>query len=388
MATCRNPLLHATAVVTPLCLCTVLAHAGQVHDKAVTLHDVVSHTLATGGGIALLEMDAKPEQPHAFAVAGQGAKKCPPYAYFRWHARFVEWLAPPKGGPSLAPGVGLSVVPANAPELVALERVACLEGGSKSPVFERFGEGVEPKGGQRAIAFLRHDASYGWVQTVAGAWLGPDRANHFRAKFGAGDHAGHGSPGHDHAFKDAAAWTKKFDDPARDAWQKPEVVIAVLGLQPTATVADLGAGTGYFAVRLAAAVPQGKVYAADVEPEMTDHLRKRAAQQKLRNLVAVLCKRDDANLPGAVDAVLVVDTLHHLGDRVGYLGRLRRYLKPGARVAVVDYKLGDIPHGPPLAMRVAPDTVVAEFERAGLHLVRREEAQLAYQYLLVFAAPR
>ena len=88
-------------------------------------------------------------------------------------------------------------------------------------------------------------------------------------------------------FQDAEEWARRFDDPSRDVWQKPEEVIRALGLPRNAVVADVGAGTGYFAVRLARAVPEGRVYGADLEPQMVRHLRDRAAAESLANLKVV-----------------------------------------------------------------------------------------------------
>jgi cyclopropane fatty-acyl-phospholipid synthase-like methyltransferase len=121
-------------------------------------------------------------------------------------------------------------------------------------------------------------------------------------------------PLHQH-FDDAERWAKVFDDPARDAWQKPAEVIRALALAPNATVADIGAGTGYFSVRLARAVPQGRVYAVDVAPSMVEHLKSRADQEKLANMVAQLADVADPRLPRPVDLVILVDTYHHIEDR-------------------------------------------------------------------------
>src|SRR5688572_32918293 len=92
---------------------------------------------------------------------------------------------------------------------------------------------------------------------------------------------------HQHRFSDAEKWAHVFDDPERDAWQKPHHVIQALGLRPEAVIADIGAGTGYFAVRFANMVPKGKVYAVDVEPDMVRYLAERAQKEKRPNLVAV-----------------------------------------------------------------------------------------------------
>ena len=92
-----------------------------------------------------------------------------------------------------------------------------------------------------------------------------------------------------HAFDDVTHWSQVFDDPARDAWQKPQAVVSALGLAPGMTVVDLGAGTGYFAKDLSTAVgPRGAVLAADTEPALVAHLRARAEQEGLANLVPIL----------------------------------------------------------------------------------------------------
>lgn len=91
---------------------------------------------------------------------------------------------------------------------------------------------------------------------------------------------------HRHAFSDAERWARIFEDPARDAWQKPDEVVQALRLAPDAVVADIGAGTGYFAARLARAVPNGRVFAVDIEPDMVRYLTERARREKLYALAA------------------------------------------------------------------------------------------------------
>jgi SAM-dependent methyltransferase len=185
-----------------------------------------------------------------------------------------------------------------------------------------------------------------------------------------------------HHFKDAERWSKVFDDPARDEWQRPGQVVQALKLATDAAVADLGAGTGYFATRLARAVPQGKVYAADLEPDMVNFLNERAARGKLPNLAAHLAEEHDPKLPAKVDLVLVVDTYHHIGKRERYFDSMKKYLKPGGRVAIIDFK-PDSPVGPPRRHRIAAERVMAEMGKAGYRLAE-EPAFLPYQYFLVF----
>ena len=191
-----------------------------------------------------------------------------------------------------------------------------------------------------------------------------------------------------HAFDDVGKWVRVFDDPGRDTWQKPEAVLAMLAVGPGMTVADLGAGTGYFSVHLAKAVgPEGRVLAIDVEPKLVDYMKERAAKAQLAQIVPMLAAPDDPRLPAqAVDLVLIVDTWHHIDDRVHYLAKLAAGLKAGGSVAVVDFRKGDFPVGPPDAHKLTAEEVSSEFASAGWKLAKRRD-DLAYQYVLVFTPP-
>jgi SAM-dependent methyltransferase len=187
---------------------------------------------------------------------------------------------------------------------------------------------------------------------------------------------------HQHSFSGAEQWAHVFDDPGRDAWQKPHEVIQALALAPDAVVADLGSGTGYFAVRLANMVPKGRVYGVDVEPDMVRYLAERAKREKRDNVAAVAGAPDDPRLPEKADLILLVDVFHHIGDRERYFRNLRASLKPGGRIAVIDFRM-DSPEGPPRAARIPSRQVVAELEGAGYALAR-EHGFLPNQYFLVF----
>jgi SAM-dependent methyltransferase len=188
---------------------------------------------------------------------------------------------------------------------------------------------------------------------------------------------------HQHRFKDAERWSRVFDDPARAAWQKPDEVIKTLSLGPGAKVADIGAGTGYFSARLARALPSGRVYAVDAEPDMVRYLADRAKREGLANLVPVQAGERDPKLPEPVDLALLVDVYHHVPARVQYFEGLRGRLRPNGRLAIVDFRL-DSPRGPPRAARIAPERVKEELGRAGYALVA-EHGFLPDQYFLVFA---
>ena len=187
---------------------------------------------------------------------------------------------------------------------------------------------------------------------------------------------------HQHSFAGAAHWAKIFDDPARDQWQKPHQVIQALALKPDAVVADIGAGTGYFALRLSHMLPHGTVYAVDTEPDMVKYLADRAMQYGANNLKALLASGNDPQLPAKVDLALFVDVYHHIGDRVAYLERLKKSLKPQGRIAVIDFRM-DSPIGPPSAARVGADQVKNEFAAAGMKLAEQQDF-LPNQFFLIF----
>jgi SAM-dependent methyltransferase len=197
---------------------------------------------------------------------------------------------------------------------------------------------------------------------------------------GRGGHRGGGMP---HRFENALEWAKRFDAPERDAWQKPDDVVAALKLPADALIADVGAGTGYFAVRLARAVPGGRVVALDVENDMVRYVSERAANEGLKNLVARLTPADRADVDAGTDVVLVVDTYHHIDNRTAYFAALKSRLSPRGRVVIVDFK-PDSERGPPRDHKLSPDVVKSELAAAGYAQVAQHDF-LPDQYVLEFA---
>jgi len=186
---------------------------------------------------------------------------------------------------------------------------------------------------------------------------------------------------------DSQAYIASLEDPGRDAYQKPHEVLAALALREGEVVADIGAGSGYFTVRFARAVGEkGRVYAVDISPDMIRHLNRRLRSEGLRNVVTVLSDPDDPLLPDAsVDRFVVVDTWHHIEDQARYLGLMRRMLRPGGQVVMIDFQKREMPIGPPLSMKIAREDLVREMKGAGWRL-EREHSFLPYQYFLVFVA--
>jgi cyclopropane fatty-acyl-phospholipid synthase-like methyltransferase len=201
------------------------------------------------------------------------------------------------------------------------------------------------------------------------------------------------SVGHDHKhhqhgddmplrFEKADEWAKIFDDPERDAWQRPDEVVQLLSLSPGMAVADIGAGTGYFLGRLSRGVGrEGRVIGIDVEEDMVRYMKERAARDGLENVEAVLVPFDDPKLaPGSVDRILIVDTWHHIGSRKAYTEKLAAALRPGGFVAVVDFTM-ETDKGPPKEHRIPPEQAVKELEAGGLAATVVEET-LPDQYLV------
>jgi predicted methyltransferase len=187
---------------------------------------------------------------------------------------------------------------------------------------------------------------------------------------------------HQHSFSGAEHWAHVFDDPKRDGWQKPHEVIQALALKPNAIIADIGAGTGYFAVRFGNMVPQGRVYGVDIEPDMVKYLAERAKREKRDNVIAVQGAPENPKLPEKADLILMVDVFHHIDNREQYFRNLRASLRPGGQIAIIDFRL-DSPEGPPKAARIAPERVISELKSAGYRLAAQHRF-LPNQYFLVF----
>jgi arsenite methyltransferase len=171
---------------------------------------------------------------------------------------------------------------------------------------------------------------------------------------------------HHHAHEGGADRWSHLDEPGRDEWQKPDVVVWAAGIEQGHVIADIGAGTGYFEVHLSRAVgPNGKVFALDANPKLVEHMRQRFHVEGLSNVEVRVLHHDDPELgPGSLDRALIVDLWHHLHDRVAYARKVRTALRPGGRLLVVD-RDAHSSHAPPEGMRFSLETVVAELKEAG-----------------------
>lgn len=176
-----------------------------------------------------------------------------------------------------------------------------------------------------------------------------------------------------------------LEDPDRDDWQQPDLVMDDLHIADGSHVGDVGAGGGWFTARLARRVgPNGVVYAEDVQQQMVEAIQQRAHQEGLTNVRPILSSSTDPMLPAALDAVLIVDAYGQLAHPIDVLRHIAASLAPHGRLGIIDFKLdGSGGPGPPAGDRLDPERIVADASRAGLSLQSRE-TDLRYQYLLIF----
>lgn len=186
-----------------------------------------------------------------------------------------------------------------------------------------------------------------------------------------------------HRFDDPERWSKVFDNPERDAWQRPDDVVSHMAIAPGMTVADVGAGTGYFLGRLSEAVgPSGHVLAIDVEESLIEHITKRADENAWQNVEARVVPLDDPSLePGSVDRILIVNTWHHIADRIEYAAKLAAALRTDGELHVVDFDLTS-ERGPSRDHKLTPEAVIEELAAAGMTATVIEES-LPDQYIVV-----
>lgn len=248
---------------------------------------------------------------------------------------------------------------------------------------EEINEVVEPQHVEalytiaRLHALLGHKKeAYEWLQRVADAGL----MNVWEVRR---DEAFAGIRDEDQFKKlTRTIWLKAYihllERKERDAYQKPEQVMQALAFRPGERVADVGAGSGYFTVRVARAVmPNGLVWAVDIAQELLDYLSRRLQDEGLTNVRLVKVEPDDPQLPLAgVDTILMVDTLHYIKDRAAYAAKLRAALAPGGRVVVIDFipkAPGERPWGPPPEQNMSREEVDVAMAAASLHPVKVHE---------------
>jgi ubiquinone/menaquinone biosynthesis C-methylase UbiE len=185
---------------------------------------------------------------------------------------------------------------------------------------------------------------------------------------------------------DPKAYLGALEDPKRDAYQKPHEVLAALKLKPGEVIADIGAGSGYFTFRLAHNVGEkGKVYAVDVSPDMILHINRRIRATQANNIVSILADPEDPLLPDqSVNRFFICDVWHHVENPKKYLSLMKKMLRPGGEVVLIDFHKKELPVGPPPQMKIAREDLIQQMQSNGFRLTK-EHTFLPYQYFLVFS---
>lgn len=187
--------------------------------------------------------------------------------------------------------------------------------------------------------------------------------------------------------QDSKTYISMLENPQRDSEQKPDEVLKALAIKPGESIADIGAGSGYFAFKLANHVgATGHVYAVDISSDMILFMNRKIREMKLRNVSTILSAPDDPLIiNGSVNRFFICNTWHHIQNRTGYLGLIKKALRPGGQIVLLDYKKEPLPVGPPPEMKMAREEAVKEMEAGGFKMVQ-EHTFLPYQYFLIFAA--
>jgi predicted methyltransferase len=186
-----------------------------------------------------------------------------------------------------------------------------------------------------------------------------------------------------------------IEPPDRDRWQPPETIMDALNIAEGDTVADLGAGGGWFTIYLARRVaPKGVVYAVDVQQPMLEAIRRRAQRENVSAIIRpILGTTTDPMLPGGIDVAIIINAYHEIAcaakptceEPVALLKNVARSLKPQGRLGVVDFNPGEGGPGPAQDERIDPESVINAASAAGLQLISRTSvAPFNFQFLLIF----
>lgn len=203
------------------------------------------------------------------------------------------------------------------------------------------------------------------------------------------NHHGHNHE-HEHSGKEANRHMhqtpadqliKHFDSKERDAWQKPDEVIKFLGSLKEKTVYDIGAGSGYFSLRLSGKAK--KVVAADINNDFLNHIREKIKEKNISNIETRLIPEDHPGIKkNEADLVLMVNTYHHIDNRVEYLKKIKEGLKNSGEIVIIDFFKTELPVGPPVNHKLSMDEIIKELKEAGFNKIEINAALLEYQFII------
>jgi 2-polyprenyl-3-methyl-5-hydroxy-6-metoxy-1,4-benzoquinol methylase len=179
---------------------------------------------------------------------------------------------------------------------------------------------------------------------------------------------------------------KHFEDPEREIWQRPELVIQIIndlagGTLNDMTVADIGAGSGYFTFRLAEICK--KVIAIDIDDRFLNYIQSKNDSLKLPIETRLVSENNPKLKKGEADIVLTVNTYHHINNRTEYFRDVREKLRTEGALVVVDFKKEEMPVGPPMRMKLTAEEVADELKQAGFQSIEKDQNSLEYQYVVI-----
>jgi ubiquinone/menaquinone biosynthesis C-methylase UbiE len=185
-------------------------------------------------------------------------------------------------------------------------------------------------------------------------------------------------------FADVEKYIEFLERADRAVWQKPDSVVSYMNLKGDETIADVGAGSGYFSFRFANALPEGKVVAIDIEPEMIMHIHHKTLASKIKNIEVVLAAADDPKVPAKANIVFICDVLHHLSNRAKWLATLYSEISKGTKLILIEFREGELPQGPPEKMKITSREMLTLMTVAGFTLIKKDSTLLPYQNYFEF----
>lgn len=210
---------------------------------------------------------------------------------------------------------------------------------------------------------------------------GTDQAKKQGYEHNEGEQSKHGSANEYMKQSSVESLIKRFESPERDEYQQPQKVLAYLGAIRGKTIMDIGAGSGYFAVKLAE--KGAAVIAADVDDEFQEYLRNRIEKNNLKNIETRKIPYDSPGLSDAeVDMVLIVNTYHHIENRPEYFAEVKNGTKIDGALVLIDFFKSEVPVGPPTNHKISIDQVIAELKEAGYSKFEVTVDLLPYQYII------
>ena len=180
-------------------------------------------------------------------------------------------------------------------------------------------------------------------------------------------------------FESVEKYMEFLDREDRAAWQKPDTIISAMKLKGNETIADVGAGSGYFTFRFASVLPKGKVIAIEIQPEMIKHIQDKATTLKVKNLDAVLATEDDPKVPDKANIVFLCDVLHHVKTPSKWLSTLYTEVNKGTKLILIDFKEGPLPQGPPEKMKIPEKQIISLVSGAGFTFINENKTLLPFQ---------